>query len=141
MRSPLYRRESTPMPMFGEMTYFIRALVLSPETEPLGNLKEITTCPLIFRKQRRRCGAQTHSLLRDGKSNFLSVGQSIPGAFFFLRTVCNCVFQPSLIVPKSQYSSFLFDPMISWKRRVELQVYKPLLESSSDSALLLSPKS
>lgn len=97
MRAPLYRGESTPMPKLGEMTYFIREV----QRQSLRvTSKEITTGPLIFRK-RRSCRAQTHSLLSDGKSSFLSVGQSIPGAFFSPRTVCNCVIQPSPIVPKS----------------------------------------
>ena len=66
------------------------------------------------------------TLFKVTKADFPSVVWSIPGDFFFLSTVCNCIIQSSFIVLKSYYSSFLFDLMISGKRALVLKMYQPL---------------
>lgn len=108
LRSPLYRRESTPFPCLGEWSAL-------EEMEPGSPQKRSQPALPTEGNLRRSCGAQAHSPYVMEKWLSPDV-QSVPGDFFFPSTACTCVIEPSPTVPEPACSSFLFDLMLSGKR-------------------------
>lgn len=68
---------------------------------PLDHLKRDHNFPSQFKETKEGAlGLKPTLFEATKKAIFPSVVQSLPGDFLFAGTVCNCIIQPSSIVPK-----------------------------------------